>query len=80
MKKINFYTIAILLIAALALMGCNNKEEGKSSSQGSIAVISDSTMIDDDGDLIDTWDGTWITLEGQPAAIYPISDEDEDDK
>ena len=33
----------------------------------------------DDGDLIDTWDGTWITLEGQPAAIYPISDEDEDD-
>ena len=54
MKTINFYTIAILLIAALALMGCNNKEEGKSSSQGSIAVISDSTMIDDDGDLRDS--------------------------
>ena len=33
----------------------------------------------DDGDLIDAWDGTWLTLEGQPAAIFPISDEDEDD-
>ena len=33
----------------------------------------------DDGDLIDSWDGTWITLEGQPAAMYPISDEDVDD-
>ena len=33
----------------------------------------------DDGDLIDTWDGTWITLQGQPAAMFPISDEDEDD-
>ncbi len=33
----------------------------------------------DDGDLIDAWDGTWLTLEGQPVAVYPISDEDEDD-
>ena len=33
----------------------------------------------DDGDLIDAWDGTWLTLEGQPVALYPISDEDVDD-
>ncbi len=33
----------------------------------------------DDGDLIDSWDGTWITLQGQPAAVYPISDEDDDE-
>ena len=32
----------------------------------------------DDGDLIDAWDGTWLTLQGQPCALYPISDEDED--
>ena len=32
----------------------------------------------DDGDLIDSWDGTWLTLQGQPCAVYPISDEDED--
>lgn len=33
----------------------------------------------DDGDLIDDWDGTWLTLNGEPVAIYPISDEDDDD-
>jgi len=33
----------------------------------------------EDGDLIDTWDGTWLTLQGQPCAVYPISDEDIDD-
>ncbi len=33
----------------------------------------------EDGDLIDSWDGTWLTLNGQPVAVYPISDEDEDD-
>ena len=33
----------------------------------------------DDGDLIDAWDGTWLTLQGQPCAVYPISDEDTDD-
>ncbi len=33
----------------------------------------------EDGDLIDAWDGTWVTLCGQPAAIYPISDEDDDE-
>ena len=33
----------------------------------------------EEGDLIDAWDGTWLTLEGQPCAVYPISDEDEDD-
>ena len=32
----------------------------------------------EDGDLIDAWNGTWLTLNGQPAAVYPISDEDED--
>ena len=32
----------------------------------------------DDGDLIDAWDGTWLTLQGQPCALYPISDEDAD--
>ncbi len=32
----------------------------------------------EDGDLIDAWDGTWLTLQGQPCAIYPVSDEDED--
>jgi len=32
----------------------------------------------DEGDLIDLWDGTWLTLQGQPCAVYPISDEDED--
>ena len=33
----------------------------------------------DDGNLIDAWDGTWLTLQGQPCAVYPISDEDADD-
>lgn len=33
----------------------------------------------EDGDLIDNWDGTWLTLDGQPVALYPISDEDIDD-
>ncbi len=33
----------------------------------------------DDGDLIDAWDGTWLTISGQPVALYPISDEDVDD-
>ncbi len=33
----------------------------------------------DDGDLIDEWDGTWLTLNGQAVAIYPVSDEDEDE-
>ena len=32
----------------------------------------------EDGDLIDRWDGTWLTLQGQPCAVYPISDEDAD--
>ena len=33
----------------------------------------------DDGDLIDAWNGTWLTLCGQPVALYPVSDEDVDD-
>ena len=33
----------------------------------------------EDGDLIDAWDGTWLTLQGQLCAVYPISDEDIDD-
>ncbi len=33
----------------------------------------------EDGDLIDEWDGTWLTISGQPVALYPISDEDVDD-
>jgi hypothetical protein len=33
----------------------------------------------EEGDLIDEWDGTWLTLNGQPAAVYPISEEDDDD-
>ena len=33
----------------------------------------------EDGDLIDAWDGTWFTICGQPVALYPISDEDVDD-
>ncbi|MDO5702843.1 MAG: peptidase C11, partial [Lachnospiraceae bacterium] len=32
----------------------------------------------DDGDLIDEWDGTWLTLNGHAVCVYPISDEDED--
>ncbi len=32
----------------------------------------------EDGDLIDAWDGTWLTLNGQPVALYPVSDEDVD--
>lgn len=32
----------------------------------------------DDGDLIDAWNGTWLTLEDRPVALYPISDEDPD--
>ena len=32
----------------------------------------------DDGDLIDDWDGTWLTVEDRPVALYPISDEDQD--
>jgi hypothetical protein len=27
----------------------------------------------EDGDLIDAWNGTWVTLNGQAAAVYPIS-------
>ncbi len=74
MKKINFYTIAILLIAALALMGCNNKEEGKSSSQGSIAVISDSTMIDDDGDLRDSLNMARDYMNSLSTLVNEVSD------
>ena len=37
------------------------------------------TEYNEDGDLIDSWDGTWLTLQGQPCALYPISDEDADD-
>ena len=33
----------------------------------------------DEGDLIDEWDGTWLTLNGHPVAVYPVSDEDEDE-
>ena len=33
----------------------------------------------EDGDLIDAWNGTWLTICGQPVALYPISDEDVDD-
>ncbi len=33
----------------------------------------------DDGDLIDDWNGTWLTLNGHVVAVYPISDEDDDD-
>ena len=32
----------------------------------------------EEGDLIDEWNGTWLTLNGQPVAVYPVSDEDED--
>ena len=32
----------------------------------------------DDGDLIDDWNGTWLTVEDRPVALYPISDEDQD--
>ena len=32
----------------------------------------------EEGDLFDAWDGTWLTLQGQPCALYPIDDEDED--
>lgn len=74
MKTINFYTIAILLIAALALMGCNNKEEGKSSSQGSIAVISDSTMIDDDGDLRDSLNMARDYMNSLSTLVNEVSD------
>ena len=30
------------------------------------------------GDLIDDWNGTWLTVEDRPVALYPISDEDQD--
>ena len=33
----------------------------------------------DEGDLIDEWDGTWLTLNGHPVAVYPVSDEDENE-
>ncbi len=33
----------------------------------------------EEGDLIDEWDGTWLTVNAHPVAVYPISDEDEDD-
>ena len=33
----------------------------------------------EDGDLIDDWDGTWLTIDGKAVAIYPVSDEDPDD-
>jgi len=32
----------------------------------------------DEGDLIMDWDGTWLTLNGQPVTLYPVSDIDED--
>ena len=34
--------------------------------------------FNDDGDLIDEWTGNWITLDGNFAAMYPVSDIDED--
>ena len=48
--------------------------------EGYIDLGLDNVMeYNDDGDLIDEWDGTWLTLSGQPVALYPVSDEDADD-
>ena len=48
--------------------------------EGYIDLGLDNVMeYNDDGDLIDNWDGTWLTLSGQPVALYPVSDEDADD-
>lgn len=48
--------------------------------EGYIDLGLDNVMeYDDDGDLINEWDGTWLTLDGQPVALYPLSDEDADD-
>ena len=33
---------------------------------------------DENDDLIDAWNGTWLTLNGHPVAVYPVSEEDED--
>lgn len=33
----------------------------------------------EEGDLIDAWNGTWLTLNGHAVAVYPISDVDEDE-
>ena len=32
----------------------------------------------EEGDLIDSWNGTWVTVDGKAVALYPISDEDAD--
>lgn len=34
--------------------------------------------FNESGDLIDEWTGNWITLDGHFAAMYPVSDTDED--
>lgn len=48
--------------------------------EGYIDLGLDNVMdYNEDGDLIDTWNGTWLTLDDHPVALYPISDEDADD-
>ena len=40
--------------------------------------LDNTAKFTDEGDLIDEWTGNWITLNGNFAAIYPVSDLDED--
>lgn len=40
--------------------------------------LDNTAKFTDDGDLIDEWTGNWITLDGNFAAMYPVSDLDED--
>ena len=40
--------------------------------------LDNTARFNDDGDLIHEWTGNWITLDGHFAAIYPVSDLDED--
>ena len=48
--------------------------------EGYIDLGLDNVMEYDEetGDLIDEWNGTWLTVEDRPVALYPISDEDQD--
>lgn len=40
--------------------------------------LDNTAKFTDEGDLIDEWTGNWITLDGHFAAMYPVSDLDED--
>ena len=74
MKKINLYSIAILLITTITMMGCHNKEEEKSQNVSNVAIINDTTMLNDDGDLRDSLNMTRDYMNSLSTLVNEVSD------